>query len=62
MRATAMPWQQVTIEGTEHIHFAIDALYPEAAYIEAEQWANRIGHTPRYFYTLGLERLRTEQV
>lgn len=41
MRATEMPWQIVVIEGTEHIHFSIDALHEQAARREVGQWLNR---------------------
>lgn len=43
LRATAMPWQAVTIEGTEHIHIAIAAAFLEAAETESLQWLRRAG-------------------
>lgn len=43
LRAAAMPWQSVTIEGTEHVHYSIDALFGDAARREATQWFGRAG-------------------
>lgn len=56
-RQTAMPWQRVTIEGTEHIHVSIEALHADAARREVSQWPERAG-----FKGLTYESLRHETV
>ena len=48
LRAAAMPWQHVTIEGTEHVHVSILALHSDAALREMAQWPNRAGLDGRY--------------
>lgn len=60
MRATAMPWQVVTIEGTEHVHYSICALHKDAATREAAQWFTRAGFGPTWAYDNSV--LRTEEV
>lgn len=51
-RAAAMPWQRVTIEGTEHIHVSIDALHADAALRECQQWADKSGLPSLKFETI----------
>ncbi len=41
LRAVSMPWQRVTVEGTESVHFSIAALHAEAAQRESRQWFER---------------------
>jgi hypothetical protein len=43
-----MPWQHVTIEGTEHVHYSIAALYEQAATVESAQWFTRAGFGPTF--------------
>lgn len=64
LRHAEMPWQHVTIEGTEHVHLSIDALYIEAAERELNQWSERAGLRPTIEYRrgFGAELLRTEVV
>lgn len=58
LRASAMPWQKVTIEGTEHVHVSIEALHVDAALREMQQWPTRAGLTGRFTF----ESLRREAI
>lgn len=59
LRTSAMPWQNVTIEGTEHVHYSIDALYEHAAAIESAQWFVRAGFGPTFSVHHSLLRAET---
>lgn len=56
--AQSMPWQHVTVRGTEHVHFSIDATNSDAARREVLQWFDRAGLGT--FHTAQL--LRVEEV
>lgn len=60
LRDIALPWQQVTIEGTAHVHFSIAAMFEQAAQTEITQWFSRAGLS--FALSHGVQLLRAEDV